>query len=101
MTAPRSFSLLCLPLLALFLAAASSVQAQAPDAKPGDAMIEKYLAQETDRLSQRVFDGAKSLQEWEARRARLKQEYLYMLGLWPLPERTALKATVTGTRERE
>lgn len=71
------------------------------DAKPGDAMIEKYLAQETAKLSQKVFDGAKTLEEWQSRRPRLKQEYLYMLGLWPLPKKTPLDATVTGTLGRD
>ncbi len=69
--------------------------------KPGDVMIEKYLAQETAKISQRFMDGAKTLHEWQDRRPRLKQEYFEMLGLWPLPEKTPLHATVTGTLERE
>jgi cephalosporin-C deacetylase-like acetyl esterase len=64
---------------------------------PADAMIDKYLAQETAKLSQRFLDGATTLQEWQARRPRLKQEYLDMLGLWPLPEKTPLHVTCTGT----
>jgi cephalosporin-C deacetylase-like acetyl esterase len=74
---------------------------QAPAPKPGDATIEKYLAQETAKLSQKVFDGAKTLEEWQQRRPRLKQEYFEMLGLWPLPEKTPLQATITGTLERD
>src|SRR6266851_139882 len=68
---------------------------------PGDAMIDKYLAQETDKLSQRVLDGAKTLDEWKSKLPRLRQEYLYMLGLSPLPEKTPLHATITGTLERD
>src|SRR5260370_24255092 len=68
--------------------------------KPGDEMIDKYLAQETSRISQRFLDGATTLEQWQARRPRLKEEYLDMLGLWPLPERTPLHETVTGTLER-
>jgi len=64
-------------------------------------MIDKYLAQETDKLSQRVLDGAKSLDEWKSKLPRLRQEYLYMLGLSPLPEKTPLHATITGTVEHE
>jgi cephalosporin-C deacetylase-like acetyl esterase len=67
----------------------------------GDEQIEKYLAAETDRLSRKVLDGATSLAEWQQRRPRLRQEYLYMLGLWPLPEKTPLKATVTGTIDHD
>jgi hypothetical protein len=70
-------------------------------AEPGDEMIDKYLAQETAKLGQRVLDGAKTLAEWQAKRPRLYEEYLYMLGLSPLPERTPLHATVTGTLERD
>lgn len=64
--------------------------------KTGDEMIQKYLARETDKLSKKFLDGAKSLEEWKANRARLKQEYLYSLGLWPLPKKTDLKATFVG-----
>src|SRR5438552_688889 len=69
--------------------------------KPGDKMIEKYLADKTAEISKRVLDGAKNLEEWKERRPRLHREYLDMLGLWPLPEKTPLKATVTGTLERD
>src|SRR2546428_8252008 len=86
----------------LLLPVAAAGQAPKPPAPtPGDAVIEKYLAAETDRLSGRVLDGARTLEEWQARRPRLKQEYLDMLGLWPLPDKTPLNATITGTLERD
>jgi dienelactone hydrolase len=88
------------PFFSTLLLAGSAWGQKLPEPKPGDAMIEAYLAKETDRLSQRVLDGATTRAEWEARRPRLKQEYLDMLGLWPLPEKTPLHATVTGTVER-
>src|SRR5207237_9506137 len=66
-------------------------------AKPGDVMIEKYLAVETDKLSKKFMDGAKTLEEWQQKRPRLYREYMDMLGLWPLPEKTPLKVTFTGT----
>jgi dienelactone hydrolase len=76
--------------------------AQAPaQPKPGDVMIEKYLAAKTDELSKRVLDGATTRAEWEQRLPRLRREYFDMLGLWPLPEKTPLKATVTGTLEHD
>src|SRR5947208_3499545 len=68
-----------------------------PEPLPGDAMIEKYLANEVARISKKELDGATTKAEWEARRPRLKQEYFEMLGLWPLPEKTPLHATITGT----
>src|ERR1019366_9195280 len=69
------------------------------DKKPGDEMIEKYLAAETDKLSAKFLDGAKTIDEWKQKRPRLYQEYMDMLGLWPIPAKTPLKATVTGTVE--
>jgi cephalosporin-C deacetylase-like acetyl esterase len=62
-------------------------------------MFEKYLAQATVNLSDRFLDGAKTLDEWKARRPRLRQEFLSMIGLWPLPEKTPIDATVTGCIE--
>src|SRR5262249_8704351 len=39
-----------------------------PQDAPGDAMIDKYLARETERLSQRFLDGATTLAEWQKKR---------------------------------
>jgi dienelactone hydrolase len=77
------------------------VPAAAAEPKPGDTMIDKYLAEQTARLSKRFLDGATTLDEWKSRRPRLRQEYFDMLGLWPLPEKSPLHATVTGTLERD
>jgi dienelactone hydrolase len=79
----------------LLLLVVSGVSAQ--DSKPGDAMIRRFLAADAERLSKRFMDGATKLEDWEQRKPRLKQEYLDMLGLWPLPEKTPLNAKVTGT----
>ncbi len=83
----------------------TALLAPAADPKPADtaaadAAIHKYLAAQTERLSARFLDGATTRAEWEAKRPQLKQQFLDMLGLWPLPERTDLHATVTGTLER-
>ncbi|MCS6865114.1 MAG: prolyl oligopeptidase family serine peptidase [Gemmataceae bacterium] len=73
---------------------------KAQDTPPrGDAMIRHYLAAETKRLSARFMDGVTTKPAWEKVRPRLKQEFLFMLGLDPLPEKTPLQATVTGTLE--
>jgi dienelactone hydrolase len=84
--------------LVLFCLCVATAPAEEP--KNGDAMIDGYLAQETARLSGRFLDGAKTLEEWQAKRPRLRQEYFYMLGLSPMPEKTPLSATVTGRLER-
>jgi cephalosporin-C deacetylase-like acetyl esterase len=82
---------------ALLLTAAVGADPEAP--KPGDKMIEEYLQRLTREQSAKFLDGATTRAEWEKKLPRLRQEYLDMLGLWPLPEKTPLKATVTGTLE--
>lgn len=94
--------LLVAPLVAL---APSPLPAQAygePDrGSPGDAMIQAWLAADAERLDGLFLEGIASAADWEAARPRYREEYLYMLGLWPLPERTPLEATVTGTLDRD
>jgi cephalosporin-C deacetylase-like acetyl esterase len=104
MIALPSLPLRFLAALLLAFAVTLPAAAQTPDKdklKPGDEMINRYLAAETDKLSKKTFDGATTLAEWQKRRPRLREEYLYMLGLAPLPEKTPLKAKVTGTLERD
>jgi dienelactone hydrolase len=86
-----------LPLLLLAMTPAADPPA---DTIKGDEAIHKYLAAEVKRLGERFMDGAKTKAEWEAKRPKLKEQFLDMLGLWPLPEKTPLKATVTGTLDR-
>jgi dienelactone hydrolase/lysophospholipase L1-like esterase len=64
---------------------------------PGDRMIQAYLARETEKISEPSLSNAKSLADWEKLRIGYKEEYFYMLGLQPMPEKTPLAATVTGT----
>src|SRR6516162_7669256 len=75
--------------------------ADQPDTTRGDEMIDKYLTGLVKETSGRFLDGAKTREEWEKKLPRLRREYLDMLGLDPLPEKTPLKATVTGTLEHE
>ena len=68
-----------------------------PDrASPGDEMIQKYLARETLRLSAGFDDDVRSLDAWQAKRPEYIEQYFYMLGLSPRPEKTPLKPVVTG-----
>ncbi|MFM7152367.1 MAG: Type 1 glutamine amidotransferase-like domain-containing protein [Gemmataceae bacterium] len=86
-------SLLCL-VVPLGLATG---QTPAVQPKPGDAAADRYLKRVADQLQLRFLDGATTAREWEDKLPRLRQEYLEMLGLWPVPERTPLKSVVTGT----
>jgi dienelactone hydrolase len=90
-----------LPLMLVLLVALPARAADKPDTKAGDEMIDKYLAARAKELSGRFLDGAKTRDEWEKKLPRLRREYLDMLGLDPLPEKTPLHATVTGTVQHE
>ena len=67
----------------------------------GDVMFEKYLAHEVAGLGGRFLGGAATLAEWKTKRGQLRTEFLDMIGLWPLPGKTALSATITGSIERD
>ena len=92
--------LLHLSATTLLTAATSRLPAAFAPATP-DEKVRAYLAAEVTRISQNVLAGARTKAEWEARRPGLQAQFLDMLGLAPLPEKTDLKATVTGTLERE
>ena len=64
-------------------------------------MFEKYLAHEVAGLRDRFLGGSATLAEWKAKRAQLRTEFLDMIGLWPLPGKTPLNATITGSIERD
>jgi dienelactone hydrolase len=69
------------------------------DTSRGDRMIAAYFKAEAERLRDRCLADIGSLEQWKAKRAEYKRQLLEMLGLDPLPKRTDLKATVTGTTE--
>jgi len=66
---------------------------------PGDAMIRAALAARTARVEAALADDLRPHDDDAARRTTLRGEYLHMLGLAPLPERTPLETTVTGRLE--
>src|SRR5439155_2779639 len=67
----------------------------------GPAMMQSFLKNEAVRLDSKFLEGITNRQQWEARRSELHKQYLEMLGLWPLPERTPLHPVITGALERE
>ena len=68
--------------------------------EPGDERIQAYLKHETEKLEADFLGAIKSVEDWQAARPRFREEYLDMLGLWPSPEKTPLRATITGTLDR-
>jgi dienelactone hydrolase len=67
--------------------------------EPGDEMIQNYLQAEAAKLERQFLEGVATAQDWQRLRPKYMEEYFYMLGLWPLPERTPLLATITGRLE--
>jgi cephalosporin-C deacetylase-like acetyl esterase len=65
--------------------------------QPGDAMIQAYLAAETEKLAAKWAGDVVSREAWEKKRPEYVEQYYYMLGLSPRPAKTDLAATVTGT----
>lgn len=47
------------------------------------------------------FVVPKTKELWEARRKQLREQLLVATGLWPLPEKTPLNATIHGTIKRD
>ncbi len=93
------YRLFLLPILSLlvYTNAYSQELGKYDQDSPGDAMIQAYLRQETGKVAARFVDDVKTLEDWQAKRPQFVKEYFYMLGLSPLPEKTPLEATVTGT----
>lgn len=66
---------------------------------PGDRMLAEYFRAETATLAGRCLTEFKTLTDWIPHRERSLQQLQEMLGLWPMPDRTDLKAVVTGKAE--
>ena len=65
----------------------------------GDKMIHAWLSEKSADLHETFLKKIDSKEDWLEQKPRFKEEYLYMLGLSPMPEKTPLKATVTGSLE--
>ena len=90
---------IALSLLFLFGSVASSWDP--PEAKRGDLLVQAYFAQQTSELTDRTFSEINSLSDWTDRRQEYREQLFEMLGLDPLPERTPLQATITGSVEKD
>lgn len=64
-------------------------------------MATNQLRRLAAEMSTRCLNDIQSLDDWKDKRDELRHQLLDMLGLDPLPERTPLKAQITGRLERE
>jgi len=95
----------CLAFLAVVLAGGSSAPAgkkaaESQPAGPSDVMIHAYLSRLARQIDAELDAALPKADDWPATRDRWKQEYLYMLGLSPMPQRTPLNPIITGTLQR-
>jgi len=59
-------------------------------------MFQKNLAARAAAISAKQFDGIASLDDWKRRRPVVHRQFMEMLGLYPLPARTPLRARIKG-----
>jgi dienelactone hydrolase len=82
----------------LFALAGSHDSLNGADARAevGDLELASYFRVETAKLSALCLNDLTRAEDWALRRDGYRRELLEMLGLWPMPERTPLKAELTG-----
>ncbi len=93
--------LVVLALLPTLLPAPLGAADPAPDLSRGDKLLWGYFRGQVKQIADASLSDIKSKEDWEKRRPELRRQYFEMMGLWPLPPRTELKATVTGTVKNE
>ncbi len=98
---PNGGKLVVIVLAALCEAAWAGAVDEKSDLSYGDKMIFDYFAAETAILQKDCPADTNTLEEWEAKRGTYHKQLLEMLGLDPWPEKTDLKAQVTGKVEHE
>src|SRR3954470_19674057 len=89
------------PLWCAALVIASLIAGARAAQSPADAMLAGYFRAETERVHADTFAGIKTLSDWTSQRPKYREQLLEMLGLSPFPEKTDLKATITGRVEHE
>jgi dienelactone hydrolase len=85
--------------IALMLTAPALAQPQPTER--GEKMLDDYFRRRVKEISDRCLTDLTTKEDWEKRRPELRRQFLDMIGLWPLPERGDLKATITGNIERD
>jgi dienelactone hydrolase len=83
--------------LCLFASPVSAAE-PSPSAR-GEALLAAYLKDQVQRIEDACLTDLTTKADWEKRRPLLRQQFFDMMGLWPLPKKTDLKATTTGTVE--
>src|SRR5262249_55309468 len=100
-TEPAMLSRRLAAVAALLLAVPALAADPAPDTSRGDRMLDAYFRRQTKDIADACLADVKTKADWEKKRPELRRQFLEMMGLWPLPQRTDLKPVVTGTIDAE
>ena len=87
--------------IAFGFASASFVAASLLAAPLNDSGLQKYFENEVETISSQCLEGIDSRAEWEQERTKMRAQLFEMLSLDPLPERSDLRAAITGRIERD
>ena len=82
----------------LTLALAAPLGADEPR---GDRMLDAYFRSQVKQIADPSLADVKTRADWEKQRPELRRQFLDMMGLWPLPPRDDLKATITAKVETD
>src|SRR5689334_1284281 len=82
----------CLVLIALVPAVAAG-----QDYARGKKQVVEYFEDQVKQIADGCLTDLTAKEDWEKRRPELRRQFLDMMGLWPLPEKDDLHATITGT----
>ncbi len=84
-------------LLAFWLVVSHLAQAASqPRPLDPDSDLVSYFRSQARTLSESCLGDVQSAEDWKKQREERRRQLFDMLGLWPLPPRDALHATVTG-----
>jgi dienelactone hydrolase len=89
------------PLVVFLTLVPLSHAAEPADTARGDRLRDAYFRSQVRQIADSALADVKTREDWEKKRPELRRQFLDMLGLWPLPPRTDLKATVTGKVETD
>jgi dienelactone hydrolase len=78
----------------VLLQISAAFAAAAPNA---DELLRDYFRNEVDGIAKPSLADIHTAADWDARKGGYRRQLAEMLGLWPMPEKTDLKPTITGT----
>src|SRR4051812_49330145 len=64
-----------------------------------NSTLQSYFAAKARKIATDSLRGIDTLDQWEAARPKYRAQLFEMLGLYPLPPKTDLHATITGKLE--